>query len=101
MRIPLHRAISSKNVSGFTLIELMIAMVLGLIVIGAVLALSLSMIRANSGEAPLEKIDVSPAKCRIWPKSPRSFIMIKKRTGPTTEPCGTPCFSGNGREFTS
>jgi len=33
---------------GFTLIELMIAMVLGLIVIGAVLALSLSMIRANN-----------------------------------------------------
>lgn len=33
---------------GFTLVELMIAMVLGLIVIGAVLALSLSMIRANS-----------------------------------------------------
>lgn len=36
------------RVTGFTLIELMVAMVLGLIVIGAVLALSLSMIRANS-----------------------------------------------------
>lgn len=34
--------------AGFTLIELMVAMVLGLIVIGAVLALSLSMIRANN-----------------------------------------------------
>lgn len=34
--------------SGFTLIELMIGMVLGLIVIGAVLALSLSMMRANN-----------------------------------------------------
>lgn len=40
---------SPRSVSGFTLIELMISMVLGLIVIGAVLALSLSMIRANSG----------------------------------------------------
>lgn len=38
----------NRNVAGFTLIELMIAMVLGLIVIGAVLALSLSMIRSNS-----------------------------------------------------
>lgn len=37
-----------RQAGGFTLIELMIAMVLGLIVIGAVLALSLSMIRANS-----------------------------------------------------
>lgn len=43
------RSISRKSIRGFTLIELMIAMVLGLIVIGAVLALSLSMIRANSG----------------------------------------------------
>lgn len=42
------RSISHKAISGFTLIELMIAMVLGLIVIGAVLALSLSMIRSNS-----------------------------------------------------
>lgn len=37
-----------KSARGFTLIELMVAMVIGLIVIGAVLALSLSMIRANS-----------------------------------------------------
>lgn len=33
--------------TGFTLIELMISMVLGLIVIGAVFALSLAMLRAN------------------------------------------------------
>lgn len=39
---------SHRQAGGFTLIELMIAMVLGLIVIGAVMALSLSMIRANS-----------------------------------------------------
>lgn len=37
-----------RHASGFTLVELMVAMVLGLIVIGAVLALSLAMIRANS-----------------------------------------------------
>ena len=40
--------INHRQAGGFTLVELMIAMVLGLIVIGAVLALSLSMIRANS-----------------------------------------------------
>ncbi len=40
--------IARRQANGFTLVELMIAMVLGLIVIGAVLALSLSMIRANS-----------------------------------------------------
>lgn len=44
MRTP-HRHNGS---AGFTLIELMVAMVLGLIVIGAVLALVLSMIRANN-----------------------------------------------------
>lgn len=38
----------SRKSCGFTLIELMVALVLGLIVIGAVLALSLSMIRANT-----------------------------------------------------
>ena len=38
----------SRRVSGFTLVELMVAMVLGLIVIGAVLALVLSMLRANN-----------------------------------------------------
>jgi prepilin-type N-terminal cleavage/methylation domain-containing protein len=42
------RVASIPRASGFTLIELMVAMVLGLIVIGAVLALSLSMIRANN-----------------------------------------------------
>ena len=45
----MHRSSPPPKAAGFTLIELMIAMVLGLIVIGAVLALSLSMIRANSG----------------------------------------------------
>lgn len=45
----MKQPVSPSNTAGFTLIELMIAMVLGLIVIGAVLALSLSMIRANSG----------------------------------------------------
>lgn len=45
----MNRPVASSKAAGFTLIELMIAMVLGLIVIGAVLALSLSMIRANSG----------------------------------------------------
>lgn len=44
----MKQSVSPNKVGGFTLVELMIAMVLGLIVIGAVLALSLSMIRANS-----------------------------------------------------
>jgi len=39
---------AGRKQSGFTLVELMVAMVLGLIVMGAVLALSLAMIRANS-----------------------------------------------------
>lgn len=39
---------SPARARGFTLIELMIALVLGLIVIGAVLALSLSLMRANN-----------------------------------------------------
>ena len=39
---------AGRTQSGFTLVELMVAMVLGLIVMGAVLALSLAMIRANS-----------------------------------------------------
>lgn len=37
-----------RRVAGFSLVELMVAMVLGLIVIGAVIALVLSMIRANN-----------------------------------------------------
>lgn len=45
----MNQRVVPRKAAGFTLIELMIAMVLGLIVIGAVLALSLSMIRANSG----------------------------------------------------
>lgn len=45
----MKQTVAPSKAGGFTLIELMIAMVLGLIVIGAVLALSLSMIRANSG----------------------------------------------------
>lgn len=49
MHMPMTTHSARGNAAGFTLIELMIAMVLGLIVIGAVLALSLSMIRANSG----------------------------------------------------
>ncbi len=44
----MKQPVAHRQTGGFTLIELMIAMVLGLIVIGAVLALSLSMIRANS-----------------------------------------------------
>ena len=44
----MKKPVAHRQASGFTLIELMIAMVLGLIVIGAVMALSLSMIRANS-----------------------------------------------------
>lgn len=38
----------SRRAAGFSLVELMVAMVLGLIVIGAVIALVLSMIRANN-----------------------------------------------------
>ncbi|GAB3747315.1 PilW family protein [Lysobacter olei] len=38
----------SSGVAGFSLVELMVAMVLGLIVVGAVLALVLSMMRANN-----------------------------------------------------
>lgn len=44
----MKQSVSRGKVGGFTLIELMIAMVLGLIVIGAVLALSLSLMRANN-----------------------------------------------------
>ena len=40
---------SPKSARGFTLIELMVAMVLGLIVIGAVLALSLAIAAKISG----------------------------------------------------
>lgn len=42
------RLASLPRQAGFTLIELMVAMVLGLIVIGAVLALVLSMIRSSN-----------------------------------------------------
>lgn len=45
---PYERVASIPRARGFTLVELMVAMVLGLIVIGAVLALVLSMIRANN-----------------------------------------------------
>lgn len=38
----------ASKAAGFTLIELMVAMVLGLIVMGAVIALVMSMIRANN-----------------------------------------------------
>lgn len=38
----------ANRASGFSLVELMVAMVLGLIVIGAVIALVLSMMRANN-----------------------------------------------------
>lgn len=38
---------TARRVSGFTLIELMVALVIGSIVIGAVMALVLSMMRAN------------------------------------------------------
>ncbi len=48
MNTLMKQPVAHRQAGGFTLIELMIAMVLGLIVIGAVLALSLSMIRANS-----------------------------------------------------
>ena len=44
----MHRSRHHSASAGFTLVELMVAMVLGLIVIGAVLALVLSMIRANN-----------------------------------------------------
>lgn len=44
----IKQSVSPAKSGGFTLIELMIAMVLGLIVIGAVLALSLSLMRANN-----------------------------------------------------
>lgn len=44
----MKQATPHPKMGGFTLIELMIAMVLGLIVIGAVLALSLSLLRANN-----------------------------------------------------
>jgi prepilin-type N-terminal cleavage/methylation domain-containing protein len=46
--MPMEHAYAGRRQSGFTLVELMVAMVLGLIVMGAVLALSLAMIRANS-----------------------------------------------------
>lgn len=48
MDTPMTTHLARGRAAGFTLVELMIAMVLGLIVIGAVLALSLSMIRGNS-----------------------------------------------------
>lgn len=40
--------VRKRHHAGFSLVELMVAMVLGLIVIGAVIALVLSMIRANN-----------------------------------------------------
>lgn len=43
-----HRPARRGAASGFSLIELMIALVVGLIVVGAVLALIVSMIRANN-----------------------------------------------------
>jgi prepilin-type N-terminal cleavage/methylation domain-containing protein len=39
---------SARRAAGFSLVELMVAMVIGLIVIGAVIALVLSMMRANN-----------------------------------------------------
>lgn len=42
------KRIAARHASGFTLIELMVAMVLGLIVMGAVIALVMSMIRSNN-----------------------------------------------------
>lgn len=39
---------TNQKVAGFSLVELMVAMVLGLIVIGAVIALVLSMVQANN-----------------------------------------------------
>jgi Tfp pilus assembly protein PilW len=47
MRFSVARPRPRHN-AGFSLVELMVAMVLGLIVIGAVIALVLSMIRANN-----------------------------------------------------
>lgn len=44
----MKQSVLPAKARGFSLIELMIAMVLGLIVIGAVLALSLSLMRANN-----------------------------------------------------
>lgn len=44
----MNQHLASRNAGGFTLVELMVALVLGLIVIGAVFALSLAMIRANT-----------------------------------------------------
>lgn len=46
MLTPSH--VSSARARGFSLVELLVAMVLGLIVIGAVIALVLSMMRANN-----------------------------------------------------
>lgn len=43
-----RRTMSSKRARGFSLIELLVSLVIGLIVIGAVLALILSIIRANN-----------------------------------------------------
>jgi len=48
LRAPASSSASRLRAAGFTLVELMVAMVLGLIVIGAVLALVLSMIRSNN-----------------------------------------------------
>ena len=42
------KSIRTHRVAGFSLIELMVAMVIGLIVIGAVLALVMSMINSNN-----------------------------------------------------
>lgn len=43
----LKRANSSRHASGFSLIELMVSLVLGLIVVGAVLALVISIMKSN------------------------------------------------------
>ena len=48
LRAPASSSVSRSRAAGFTLVELMVAIVLGLIVIGAVLALVLSMIRSNN-----------------------------------------------------
>lgn len=47
-RNQLKARVAGSKARGFTLIELMIAMVLGLIVMGAVIALVMSMIRSNN-----------------------------------------------------